>query len=354
MTESSDFAALKSQLDGIQSSLIRLTDESHTSQWWTTQKQNLEDRLERLESTCADNQDSMSRLLRVLGSKADTILNEPEDTPPQNNTQVIPPRPLVDQGKAPMNVTVIDYYKRYSYDPTAPGLLASKPPIPSATTITIKHSPNPNFHPKLLMGENSQFQQTFTHKNPTFFTEPPHLNSSSGNQFSFLHRPKIELQSFEGTNPRGWIKRCEKYFAICNILDEHRLDMASMYLVGRAESWFDGYIMQKPRILWPEFATDLCLRFCDKASTDIIEEFNKLTQTGSVEQYQEKFEELPPFMLLHNSSLGDVYFLSSFISGLKEEIRHRIKVQQPSSLSAAFRQAKLIELSLELEAKRFK
>ena len=69
-----------------------------------------------------------------------------------------------------------------------------------------------------------------------------------------------------------------------------------MYLVGKAEVWFDGYIMQRHRVSW-EFVTDLCQRFSDRTYADIIEEFNKLFQKRTLDEYQEKFEELKPYML---------------------------------------------------------
>ncbi|KAK8516392.1 hypothetical protein V6N12_068999 [Hibiscus sabdariffa] len=94
------------------------------------------------------NQPPSKKLLRVLGSKADTILNEEDASPIKTNLQVPPLRPPIDHGKAPINVTIIDDSERYSYDPNAPGLLASKPTIPPSTTTTTNtpqiRATNPN------------------------------------------------------------------------------------------------------------------------------------------------------------------------------------------------------------------
>ncbi|KAL4303944.1 hypothetical protein GQ457_10G001980 [Hibiscus cannabinus] len=98
----------------------------------------------------------------------------------------------------------------------------------------------------------------------------------------------------------------------------------------------------------------ICHRFCDKTLNDTIEEFNKLIQKSSVEEYQERFEELKPFMLQQNPHLDESYFISSFISGLKEEIKHKVRAHEPCSLAAAYRQAKLHELSWEIENRRYK
>ena len=53
---------------------------------------------------------------------------------------------------------------------------------------------------------------------------------------------------------------------------------------------------------------------------DIIEEFNKLKQEGTVQAYQLKFEELRSLMMVHNPHLSEEYYVSSFISGLGDEV----------------------------------
>lgn len=55
-----------------------------------------------------------------------------------------------------------------------------------------------------------------------------HVGSQGGNQDSG-HRgnhevrpqgmiPKLQLPSFDGTNPRIWIKKCSRYFSLCKML----------------------------------------------------------------------------------------------------------------------------------------
>ncbi|PPS00767.1 hypothetical protein GOBAR_AA19895 [Gossypium barbadense] len=65
--------------------------------------------------------------------------------------------------------------------------------------------------------------------------------------------------------------------------------------------------------------TDDNERFCDRTCLDVVEEFNKLTERGSVEDYQEKFEDLRSFMLQYNLHLNEEYFVSSFVSGLTKK-----------------------------------
>ena len=60
---------------------------------------------------------------------------------------------------------------------------------------------------------------------------------------------------------------------------------------------------------WSVFADDLCERFRDKSMRDIIEEFNKLKQNGTMQTYQLKFEELRSLIMVHNPHLSEEYFV---------------------------------------------
>ncbi|KAE8685919.1 hypothetical protein F3Y22_tig00111088pilonHSYRG00141 [Hibiscus syriacus] len=230
----------------------------------------------------------------------------------------------------------------FTYKPDEPGILKSKPnELPTHIT---------SFKNGIQVGENSVV------KNNTVGLDMDRRGTGGSCNTSgiMLHRPKIELPFFEGSNPRGWIHKCLKYFSLCSIAEEQRVEVATMYLTGKAEIWFDGYIMQKHHVTWHEFEADLCHRFCDKVFADIVEEFTKLVQKGFVKEYQDRFEELQPHMLLQNPTLGEEFFVPLFIIGLRDDIKHRVKALDPKTLSEACRQAKLYELSVEFENKRMR
>lgn len=81
---------------------------------------------------------------------------------------------------------------------------------------------------------------------------------------------------------------------------------------------------------------------------DEVEEFNKLQQVDSVEKYQEEFESLRSLLLAKNPSLSEQYFVSSFLSGLKEELKPMVRLMKPQTLLEAFEVAQLQEQSLEV------
>ena len=78
--------------------------------------------------------------------------------------------------------------------------------------------------------------------------------------------------------------------------------------------------------------TAVCARFGEKMGMEVIEEFNKLNNT-------EKIEELKAFMMTLNPGLQELYFVSSFISGIKPEIKSLVKLSQPESVANAYEQA---------------
>ncbi|KAL4278717.1 hypothetical protein GQ457_03G025020 [Hibiscus cannabinus] len=285
---------------------------------------NIEDRVTALENSLAETNGYLQRILTIMQKGREEV----ELPSPLSVRQKAPMHPDL-QGRKPLTVTIIDDHEKYTFQPSEPGVLASKP-VPAGETN--KHSGEPSFNTETIFPTRTQ----------------------SNNQQSLNLRPKIELQFFDGDNQRSWVRKCDKFFAIFSIPAASKVEIASMYLVGRAETWFDGYIMQKNHLTWQEFVSDICHRFTDKLHADVIEEFNKLHQTSSVEDYQERFEALQPFMLQLNAQLGEAYFVSSFISGLKDDIRHKVRVHAPQTLADACRKTKLYELAMEIEVKKHK
>lgn len=72
-------------------------------------------------------------------------------------------------------------------------------------------------------------------------SNPPgiHVNQSPRN-LNFM--PKLEFPIFNGNHPRDWLEKCTKYFNLCKISDSQRFDLASLYMNGRAESWYNSYV----------------------------------------------------------------------------------------------------------------
>lgn len=98
---------------------------------------------------------------------------------------------------------------------------------------------------------------------------------------------------------------------------------------------------------WDEFERRVCNRFGDECLEDILEGFVKLRQENSVEEYHDEFEDIRIRLERLMLELGESYFLSGFIGGLKDEIRLMVKMMKPVSLSQPMDMAKLQEQLLD-------
>uniref|UniRef100_A0A803L3P0 Ty3 transposon capsid-like protein domain-containing protein n=1 Tax=Chenopodium quinoa TaxID=63459 RepID=A0A803L3P0_CHEQI len=176
---------------------------------------------------------------------------------------------------------------------------------------------------------------------------PKSFDGGSNSTRTLGYVPKLEFPRFDGTNCRMWIKKCNKYFKLCKICDEQKVDLASLNMVDKAEVWVASYLAGKINVDWTEFVVDLTARFKDSKSDNAVENFNKLQQLGSIESYVDNFEELKSLMLQQNHGLPDSYFLASFIGGLKPAVKPFVKAFKPQTLAEAVEFARLQEESLE-------
>ena len=55
-----------------------------------------------------------------------------------------------------------------------------------------------------------------------------------------------------------------------------KVELASLHLQGRAEIWYNSYIIGRSKVDWEDFVVDLCARFRDAIGGQVVKEFNKL------------------------------------------------------------------------------
>ncbi|KAK9713235.1 hypothetical protein RND81_06G013500 [Saponaria officinalis] len=199
-----------------------------------------------------------------------------------------------------------------------------------------------------ILGELMSMMKAFDKQKGPVNHESDAESSQQGNRNNLKFTPKLEFPTFDGRNPRIWMKKCLKYFNLCKIPDNQRIDLASMYMVGRAESWFNSYIVVRQNVVWDEFIVDLCARFKEEISGNVVEEFNRLRQTSSIEDYLDAFESLRSLMVQRNPLLPDQYFLDSFIGGLKPAVKPFVRAFKPDTLASAVEYARLQEESLNV------
>ncbi len=153
-------------------------------------------------------------------------------------------------------------------------------------------------------------------------------NNKSYNSAHSPH-PKLEFPTFSGENPRLWVENCEYYFEIYQTPYSQWLNIASMHLSGKARTWKQSFFIQRQGINWEEFVEALYQRFGQTGERYLVREFNSLKQFGTVESYQEKFEELRTQLLFHNPQLSEEHFISCYIGGLREDLIPFLDIAHP-------------------------
>jgi hypothetical protein len=178
------------------------------------------------------------------------------------------------------------------------------------------------------------------------------------NQLQFQHKavakgPKLSFPEFDGTDPDGWIRKAEKYFELVGVPTEDRVQLAVLYIKGKAEFRWRGTGYSPNNLQWYQFCRWLGARFSDTSTYEAVGQFHSLRQMGSVNEYIDKFEELMSLVKRDNPFLRDEYFTCSFVSGLKEPIQHHLQCYKPRSLVDAFWYAKRLEQATTIPRKPY-
>ena len=107
--------------------------------------------------------------------------------------------------------------------------------------------------------------------------------------------PRVEFPTFEGEGFKDWVYKAEQYFLIDMTPDVWKVRLASMYLEGKALTWYHHYTQNHScaqNINWEELKTAMHSRFGERGSEDPMAELRELNQKGDLQPYLEEFEHL--------------------------------------------------------------
>ena len=176
----------------------------------------------------------------------------------------------------------------------------------------------------------------------------PNVDNRNRAQPNAVTLPRWELPCFAGQEPKVWIRKCDRFFTQYRVGNEQRVEMAALYLTDAAEVWYQSMVLSGGIPNWIEFKEDLISRFGEIVVSDVVEEFNKLQQIGTVEEFLGRFEDLKAQMLIRNPALNEAHFLSSFVGALKEEIRLEVKMFKSRTLKEAVEKVRMKEMTIEV------
>ena len=74
------------------------------------------------------------------------------------------------------------------------------------------------------------------------------------NQYQYgqqIHQPpRVYFPIFEGA--RSWIQKCEHYFSVYQVTDWYKVELSAMHLRGRAESWYNSFLVNRGQVSCPD------------------------------------------------------------------------------------------------------
>jgi predicted aspartyl protease len=137
----------------------------------------------------------------------------------------------------------------------------------------------------------------------------------------------------------NWLRRCEQFFRGQQTAPANRVWLASYDLTGVAQTWYYALEIDEGVPTRDRFA-DLCHQQFDPAvRTNRLSELARLPFTSSVQEYQERFNEL----VCHTDNLLPHQKVDLFIGGLPDHIRVDVELCHPDDLQTAMYLARAYE-----------
>ena len=148
-----------------------------------------------------------------------------------------------------------------------------------------------------------------------------------------------ELPLFEGGNADDWLFRLEQCFITNRTQEEEKLEKAITCLTGAAVTWWRCSKERDQIQSWVSFQDKFRVRFRQSRGSSAIDQLLNIRQTGSVEEYRERFEELIVDLPHVTSDIIE----SAFLNGLKRHLKDQVVRCRPANLADIVEIAKLIE-----------
>ncbi|KAJ3686458.1 hypothetical protein LUZ61_015622 [Rhynchospora tenuis] len=186
------------------------------------------------------------------------------------------------------------------------------------------------------------------------FTAGDDSRKTGRNGDTRVQLPRTDFPQFDGTNPSIWRSKCESYFAIFQVPDYYKSQLATLHFVGEAQEWYDCLKEDCPVIPWPLLVEEVFDRFHSYNSSNPVGDFKRVHQTGKVLDYIKQFECAKSRLIGETKIRNNVFYVQGFIEGLREDIRYAVEILEPVSLNQAFNYARKTELNLEGIDKRLK
>nr|KYP71834.1 Retrotransposable element Tf2 [Cajanus cajan] len=153
---------------------------------------------------------------------------------------------------------------------------------------------------------------------------------------------KVELPSFDGSDPGAWISRAETYFEIQETRPELKVRLAKICMEGSTVHWFNLWFDSESEPSWEGLKVALLRRFGGAFVENPFESLAELQQEGTVTSYIEEFE----YLTSQVPKMPEQQFMAYFMHGLRAEIRRKVRIHKPDNRVRMMELARAIEADL--------
>lgn len=87
---------------------------------------------------------------------------------------------------------------------------------------------------------------------------------------------KVELPSFTGEDPAGWISCAEVYFRVQGTLPELKVSLAQLCMEGATIHFFNSLVGEDEDLSWEKLKESLLARYGDHGDGDVYEQLTGL------------------------------------------------------------------------------
>ena len=191
----------------------------------------------------------------------------------------------------------------------------------------------------------SQFLQSQIQPN-TGMVERTQTQGQNG-QSSISRMTKVEFPKFSGDDVRGWMFRCEQFFAIDNIPDDQKVRLISVHLFDKALLWHRQFVrLHGELVLWNVYRDAIIQRFGSLFDDPMSEIKNVKYETNS-KDYQDVFD-----TLLSRVDISEDHAISFYLGVLPTELEMAVRMFKPKSLADAYSLTNLQEATLNAIKKK--
>ncbi|KAJ3689593.1 hypothetical protein LUZ61_018757 [Rhynchospora tenuis] len=169
-----------------------------------------------------------------------------------------------------------------------------------------------------------------------------------------INLPKLDFPIFNVTDMADWVMKAEYYFEIYRIPHSHKTRLAVLSFVGEPSSWYRNFRMRFENPPWEILIEEMFQRFQTNMQQELIGEFKRLYQSGKVCDYIRLFDNRKARLQHERPYIPNDFYLSSFIEGLKEELRAMLTMLKPQSLNEAYHLATQYECVQDSQFRRLR